>query len=123
MSSEIPERLRLFIRRNINSVSLLDLLFLLKRDSERKWSPEEISVEMRTNPSYAAAQLRELVALKMSTYHDGTFSYSPPAADVEFIEELERLYNARRSTVINFIYSQPIDSIRDFADAFKIKKD
>ena len=123
MSNEIPEQLRLFIRRNFNSVSLLDVLFLLKRDEKRKWTPEEVSLEMRTNLSYATAQLTELVALKLVSSREGTFSFSPVPADGEFIEELERLYNARRSTVINFIYSQPIDSIRNFADAFKLKKD
>ena len=123
MSNEIPEQLRLFIRRNFNSVSLLDVLFLLKRDEKRKWTPEEVSLEMRTNLSYATAQLTELVALKLVSSREGTFSFSPVPADSDFIEELELLYNARRSTVINFIYSQPIDSIRNFADAFKLKKD
>ncbi|KYG63210.1 hypothetical protein AZI86_16030 [Bdellovibrio bacteriovorus] len=123
MSNEIPESLRLFLRRNINSVSLLDVLFLLKRGAPQTWSPEELSVEMRTNKSYAASQLAELQALNL-IHLDGTkYIYDPSPQDREMIEALESLYNSRRSTVINFIYSQPIDSIRDFADAFKIKKD
>lgn len=123
MSNEIPEALRLFLRRNINSVSLLDVLFLLKRAGDKSWSPEEVSVEMRTNPSYASSQLMELSGLGVLTSDQGKFRYAPQAHDVEIIEELERLYNSRRSAVISFIYSQPIDSIRNFADAFKIKKD
>lgn len=123
MPNEIPESLRLFLRRNINSVSLLDVLFLLKRGAPRTWSPDELSVEMRTNKSYAASQLAELQALNLIHFDGNKYSYEPSSQDRELIEELERLYNSRRSTVINFIYSQPIDSIRDFADAFKIKKD
>lgn len=123
MSNEIPERLRLFLRKNVNSVSLLDVLFLLKRDAQKKWTPEEVSAEMRTNKSYATSQLAELVALKLVSTSEKTYSYDPQPSDLEVIDELERLYNSRRSTVIGFIYSQPIDSIRDFADAFKIKKD
>lgn len=123
MPSEIPESLRLFLRRNINSVSLLEVLFLIKRGAPRTWSPEELSVEMRTNPSYAGSQLGELLALKFVVFDGTRYAYEPSKEDGELIDALEGLYNSRRSTVINFIYSQPIDSIRDFADAFKIKKD
>lgn len=123
MSNDIPERLRLFLRKNVNSVSLLDVLFLLKRDSQKKWTPEEVSAEMRTNKSYAKSQLVELVTLKLVSTNDDTYRFEPLPEDIEVIEELELLYNSRRSTVIGFIYSQPIDNIRDFADAFKIKKD
>lgn len=123
MFNEIPERLRLFLRKNVNSVSLLDVLFLLKQDAQKKWTPEEVSREMRTNRSYATSQLAELVALKLVSTSENTYSFAPQSSDLEVIDELERLYNSRRSTVIGFIYSQPIDNIRDFADAFKIKKD
>jgi hypothetical protein len=123
MSDDLPEISRLFLRRYINSVSLLDVLFLLKRNPNRAWSPEEISGELRTNPSYASAQLTELAASGLISVAEKVYRYSPQEADVSAIEELERLYASRRSAVIGFIYSQPIDSIRNFADAFKIKKD
>lgn len=123
MSSEIPEALRLFLRRNINSVSLLDVLLLLRREVPRSWTPDELSIEMRTNRSYAASQLAELQALKLIHFDGSKYSYEGTTQDQQLIADLEDLYNSRRSTVINFIYSQPIDSIRDFADAFKIKKD
>ena len=124
MSNEISEDLRNFIRRNVNSVSLLDLLLFLKKNPEKFWTPEEISVEMRTNPSYAMAQMGELVTLRILRCEDShRFIFAPSPEDLESIDQLEQLYNSRRSTVINYIYSQPIDSIRDFANAFKIKKD
>lgn len=123
MQPRIPEPLRLFLRRNISSVSLLEVLLLLKRGAPRSWSPEELSVEMRTNPSYATSQLAELLALKLLTLDAGRFRYEPSEEDKEVLDALELLYNSKRSAVIDFIYSQPIDSIRDFAEAFKIKKD
>lgn len=124
MSNEISEELRSFIRRNINSVSLLDVLFLLKKDAHRKWTPEGVSHEMRTNPSYAASQLYELVAMKCLSFEEpNLFWFDPQAESSELFDQLEELYNSRRATVINFIYSQPIESIRNFADAFKMKKD
>ena len=123
MSNDIPERLRVYLRKNFNSVSLLDVLFLLKRESQKTWTAEQVSVEMRTNRSYAFAQLTELANANILKKSGDGFVFDPVPEDLEMIQEIEGLYHARRSTVINFIYSQPIDSIRDFADAFKIKKD
>ena len=36
---------------------------------------------------------------------------------------LDRAYAERRVTVINLIFSKPIDKLRSFADAFRIKKE
>jgi hypothetical protein len=123
VSSEIPEDLRVFIRKYFNSISLLDVVFLLKKDPHKKWTPATVSVEMRTNHSYADSQLRELTAMKFVGHEEPDVFWYEPQTQPELLEQLEQLYNSRRATVINFIYSQPIDSIRNFADAFKIKKD
>lgn len=123
MSNEIPERLRVYIRKNFYSVSLLDVLFILKRAFPKGWTAKELSNEMRTNHSYASSQLAELASSKILKIEGETYIFSPEGEDLELINDLEELYHTRRSTVIGFIYSQPIDSIRNFADAFKIKKD
>lgn len=125
MPNEIPEGLRDFMKKYINSVSLLEVLLMLKRDPSRSWTAQDISNEMRTNPSYAAAQLGELIALKLvipSTREDA-YCFDAQSPHSAVIDELEELYSNRRPTIINFIYAPPIDSIRDFANAFKIKKD
>lgn len=123
MLIEVPERLRLYLRQNFNSVSLLELLFLLKRTAPREWTAQEASLEMRTNVSYASSQLNELRAVGAVCLKDQKYTFNPDQHDVELIEELEALYHSHRSTVISFIYAQPIDNIRNFAEAFKIKKD
>jgi hypothetical protein len=125
MPSEIPEGLRDFMKKYINSISLLEVLLMLKRDPARSWSAKDISNEMRTNPSYASAQLAELIALKLVIPADReeAFCFDSHSIHSAVIAELEELYSNRRPTIINFIYAPPIDSIRDFANAFKIKKD
>ena len=125
MPSEIPEGLRDFMKKYISSVSLLEVLLMLKRDPERSWSAQDISTEMRTNRSYASSQLAELIALKLvvPAEREEAFRFDPLSPHSAVIAELEELYINRRPTIINFIYAPPIDSIRDFANAFKIKKD
>ncbi|WP_374077405.1 hypothetical protein [Bdellovibrio bacteriovorus] len=125
MSSEIPFEVREFIKKYISSVSLLELLLLLKQNPSRSWTPEELSGEMRTNNSYAALQLGELANVKLVIPADrpNSFRFTENPDDIRIISELELLYSHRRSSLINSIYAQPLDSIRDFANAFKIKKD
>ncbi len=124
MSSEIPDDIRDFIRRNIGSVSLLEVLLLMKRKPNKEWRAEEISSEMRTNVSYASSQLAELATAKLIVQgKNGGFEFPADSIKIEILDRLDMLYSNRRSTLISFIYSQPIDNIRDFANAFKIKKD
>lgn len=121
-SGEISVEVKTFIRRHIHSIALLDVLFYLKHHSQKAWTPTEVSTEMRSNPGYARSQLEQLVALGLVVCENEAYRYA--TSDMAAMaEELEIVYNSRRSSVINYIYSQPIDSIRDFADAFKIKKD
>ncbi|WP_374029258.1 hypothetical protein [Bdellovibrio bacteriovorus] len=125
MLNEIPFEVREFIKKYISSVSLLELLLLMKRNPQRSWTAEELSGEMRTNNSYASLQLAELVDSKLVIPGDrqGSFRLTENPEDNKMLSELEFLYNNRRSSLINSIYAQPMDSIRDFANAFKIKKD
>ncbi|XGC80418.1 hypothetical protein ACES2L_13885 [Bdellovibrio bacteriovorus] len=124
MFTKIPEEVREFIKQNVHSVALLDMLLMMKQNSEKEWSARHLSQEMRTNVDYAASQLAVLVSkgFVVPTQND-CFKYNSENYWNAIVDQLEQYYNLHRATVINHIYSQPIDSIRGFADAFKIKKD
>ena len=51
-------------------------------------------------------------------YHDAAHTPQVAAA----IDELARLYNERRVTVITLIFTKPTDPLRSFADAFKFRR-
>lgn len=120
ISSEVQE----FIRQHIQSVTLLELLLTMKAAPQRNWCSADISAEMRTNAEYASAQLAILEKKKLiKQVSKDCFRYDEKGEHHIVVEKLEEEYNSHRPTVINYIYSQPIDSIRGFADAFKIKKD
>lgn len=125
MSSDFPENVREFMRNYINSVAILELLILIKNQPHREWTATEVSAEMRTNPSYASLQLNQLVDAKVLEHTDrkGFYRYRQDSPHHEVILQLEELYHLKKSSIINQIYSQPLDSLRDFANAFKIKRD
>jgi hypothetical protein len=50
---------------------------------------------------------------------DDRFEYAPkPASLAESVDETAKMYNERRTAVINFIYAAPM---RNFSDAFRLK--
>jgi hypothetical protein len=52
------------------------------------------------------------------------FRFDPRTTELaQAIEELARAYADRRVTVIGLIFAKPLDKIRSFADAFRIRKD
>ncbi|MGE0527375.1 MAG: hypothetical protein AB7G93_22705 [Bdellovibrionales bacterium] len=123
MFDDIPYEVREFIKRNVSSVGHLEVLMLLKRDPSRSWTADSLSAELRTNPSYATQQLRELLDFGLVAKIDDAFCCSQEPEVLNQLTQLEAVYRLRRTTVINFIYSQPMDRIRDFANAFRLKKD
>lgn len=52
----------------------------------------------------------------LRTDDNQNFKYSPALNFVDSIEETARMYNERRTAVVNFIYAAPL---RGFSDAFK----
>ncbi len=49
--------------------------------------------------------------------NDQHFRYSPLSMFADSIDETAKMYNERRTAVINFIYAAPM---RSFSDAFKL---
>jgi len=123
MSDDIPAEVREFLRRHIRSVGQLDVLYLLTSSTDRSWTAEQVAAELRNNVAMSDGHLRALASQGLITHRDGNFSSCGDEVTAEMITKMIYIYNLRRPAVIHFIYSQPQESIRNFAEAFKIKKD
>lgn len=120
---DIPLAIREFIYKNIRSVGHLEVLLLLARDPHKRWTADEVSRELRTNTSYALSQLNELVQSRLlSAEQTPLYSYLSNVEIDPLVLQLHGIYNSRRTTLINLIYSQPMEKIMGFADAFQLKK-
>ena len=121
--TELSQEMQNFIDSNIRSVGDLEVLFLLANDPSRQWTSDEVSKELRTNSNYAQAQLKELTRTGLIEFQNGKFHSHPNPQLMDLVYRLRNDYTLRRSAVINYIYDQPLEKIRGFADAFKLKKD
>lgn len=124
-SSEFPTHVRDLLARCIRSVSQLEVLLLLMRESGSEWTAERTSAELYIQPQPAADHLSKLHSSGLiEKTGDDRYRYAPRSNDVDrAVRDLARIYGMMRLRVINEIMSNPDDSIQSFADAFKLRKD
>jgi hypothetical protein len=124
---DIPLHVRQFLEERIHSVAQLELLLLLKKDAGRTWTAQQASQTLAVPIEVSATQLSELhVAglLAVTAPPHPQFRYQPKSNELdELVGNLEKVYEERRVSVITLIYSKPVDKVRTFADAFRLRKD
>lgn len=134
--SAIPENVRSFIASHIDSILQLEVLLLLQAQSHREWTSADVAQELRIDAAWASGQMAELAAADLlaassmsspSSAPSGTppaYRYAPRTPELDAaVKGLAREYAERRVTVIGMIFSKPLDKIRNFADAFRIRKE
>lgn len=120
----IPDRVVRLVGEHIHSVEQLEVLLLLRREPEREWTASDVAVELATLPQSAADRLADLahrgflVKAGESYHYDGSDRGRDAA-----VAELEDVYARRRVSLIGLIFAKPSESIRTFADAFRIRKE
>lgn len=123
----IPPRVQRFISTHIDSIEKLEVLLLMRARADREWNPRDVSMELRITEASAMARLQDLTARRLLVEHAGppaTYRYRPTSSeDEQAVAELQETYNTRRVSVISFIFSKPLDKVRGFADAFRLKRD
>lgn len=110
----------------ITSVEQLEILLLLRREAERRWTPSEVAEELRSSESSVAKRLGDLHSggLVERVGNDGTFRYAPASEWLRgAVDSLADLYAESPYRVIDMIFAKPISNLRVYADAFRYRKD
>lgn len=114
------------IAEHIHSVEQLEVLLLLRSQPEREWTAAEVSQELSSHPHSVETRMLDLRARGFVASREGeqefVFRYAPVSGLDHVVEGLARAYAIRRTSVINLIFSKPIDSVRTLADAFRLRK-
>jgi hypothetical protein len=117
----IDSQLTSFIREHVRSVWALELLLLLRREPERRWTAAELVRELRASTSLVADILRKFEASGLVAPQHDTFRYAPASPLLEALcVRLEAAYRKRPVAVINLI-AKPTDPLQSLADAFKFR--
>ena len=125
MTSGLSPELQKLIRQHIQSVEQLEILCALIEDPARSWAEGAVYHRIQSSLDSVSRNLRQF-ANQGFLAHDPSSGYrfSPQTPELQaFSAELLKAYRERRVSVIEAIYQAPFDPIRQFADAFNLRKD
>lgn len=126
-ASGFPPDVEQFVAAHLSSVEQLEVLLLLYRTAPRRWSAVAASRELRIDPVSAARRLADFQASDVIAVEVGAealeYWYAPRGAAPErVLAELERGYRDRRTSLINLIFAAPVNDVRVFSEAFRLRK-
>lgn len=125
--ADISEQVRRLIAERIESAEMLEILLLLARAPERRWTADEVSRQVFTVPAAAIASLEGLVERGLAASDSASnpsYRYSPSTPVLaQQVEALDEAYRASRVAVIQLVFAKPNDPVRGFAEAFRVRRD
>jgi hypothetical protein len=123
MHDPVPDRLRDFILAYIETVTDLEALLLLRRQSGLPWTVEAAAKALYVPADQAAAVLARLEDVALLVGSGGTWRYAPQTPELAAtVNLLAETYVRALIPVTNLVHSNP-RRLRRFADAFKFRKD
>lgn len=129
MIDETPNRQQIdrFIRDEIDSVPHLEALLLFWRQNPREWTCEEMSRELYVSTDVARNVLEALLRRGLIVSNGaGPVRYAILLESEEkkrLLEGVNAMYRNELVRVSNMIHTNASPGLRDFARAFRFKKD
>jgi hypothetical protein len=120
MNSDLVE----FVETSFRSVWSLELLLLLYRDPSRTWTSDELVHELRSSEVVVAQSIERLVAAGLALAEkDDCVRYGPASPEQnDLVAQLQEEYRRKPAAIRRLILQNPVEKLRTFADAFKLKK-
>lgn len=123
-----PEVRRL-IASHLASMDHVEVLLLLHRSAPAAVTQVDAARETRRPVELLTTVMADLVNSGLASRAPGpggddSFSYAPQSESLRHdVDELVAVYNERPVTLIRAVYDRPPESVKSFADAFRLRKD
>ena len=126
-ADELPAAVTAFLDAYIDSLEHLELLLLVMQTPQRWWDAPAVGAQLGTHPDQARRALEHLAArnlLAIRVTGDVRYQYQPGRPDLaEAARLVAATYRERRVAVLQAVTQPERRSLRDFADAFRIRRD
>ena len=122
----IPDDIRQFILRSIDSIAQLEALLLLRTSPQETWDIHAIARRLYITEQETSVLLTGLYeqGLIAPGGESGQYAYQPASADLtRMVDEVAEVYAKHLVPVTNLIHTKPRTRIQEFADAFRLRKD
>jgi len=125
MVNALAEDLVKFVQTHLGSVWALRLMLAMQAGPERRWTVEELRLELRATDTLISSLLDRFERLGLAMrLDDGTWCWRPAVPEVEQLaRSVAEAYAVTPFGVIQAIAEAPEDRLRQFADAFRLQKD
>ncbi len=123
---ELSNEAQQFVSKYILSLEQLEILILLSNSNGKLWSSGEVLHRIQSSQTSVVERLELLQLQKILHKEPGTpdrYQFSPSPELLPGIAAVIGAYQMRRVKLIEAIFSKPTDTVRSFADAFKLRKD
>ena len=119
----IPEELRDFILKYIDSVAHLEALLLLRANPNETWDVANTAKRLYIGDQQTGEVLARLCVDGLVTREGDVYRYAGQPSDLlTMVDRLAEAYSRNLIPITNMIHAKP-RRIREFADAFKFRKD
>lgn len=123
-NNPLTNELQQFMARYIHSVEQLEILRYLSENQDRSWPESEVFKIIQSSHASVTANLRHFVDEGILVQDSQeTYRFAPSSPELARMAlELVESYRIRRVTVVEALYLMPPDAVRQFADAFRLRK-
>ena len=119
----IPDDVRDFVSRYIDTVAQLEALLLLRNNPNEKWDTRNVAQRLYVNERQASETLNGLRSAGLLVVENDQWRYACATAELEgVVDRLGALHSQHLIALTHVIHSKP-SAARQFADAFKLRKD
>ena len=119
----IPLDLQIFIVRHIDSIAQIEALLLLRRHAPETWDLASTSRRLYISEQETLEILENLCADGLLQCGGGVYHFACRTPETErMVKRLAEAYAENLIAVTNIIHGKP-RRIREFANAFKLRKD
>jgi predicted ArsR family transcriptional regulator len=112
-----------FILEQIETVPHLEALLLLWNSRTKQWSLQEIANALYISNEAADGVLQDLKQRNLIAENSSAYSYNSDLSRDNLIEEVDKTYRKELLRITRMIHSKAPSSVREFARAFRFKKD
>lgn len=119
----ISPAVRALIAERLDSVPELEAVLLLREHAARGWTAEEAGTRLYVSTTVAAHVLATLAERGFFSATDATYRYAPATPEIaDAVDQLAIAYRRHLVAVTEIIHSKPSRNVRDFANAFRLRK-
>ena len=124
MDRTLPDDVVNFLQTHLGSIWALEMMLVLHHSKDRTWTVEHLVREMRAADQLVAGLLDRFQRLGLVTESNGSWRWDVQSPDmVELTQKVSEAHAVTPFAVIQAIAETPEQRLRQFADAFRLRKD